>query len=142
LSFVIDALNECTSEPELTDLILSLARALRQPDLPVTHILLASRVESHICKAFQNERVRPLVCEIPVKTSGKDVATIISLDGADVDNDIYIFLQHSFRELQCRHPSFSQPSGGDLAKLASRAGRRFIMAFTMMKTRIHAIDYS
>jgi hypothetical protein len=64
------------------------------------------------------------------------------LDGADVDNDIYIFLQHSFRELQCRHPNFPQPSGGDLAKLPSRAARRFIVAFTMMKTKIHAIDYS
>jgi hypothetical protein len=38
LSFVIDALDECTSEPELTDLVLSLAQALRDPDLPVTHI--------------------------------------------------------------------------------------------------------
>jgi hypothetical protein len=133
LSFVVDALDECTSEPELTDLILSLARALRESDLPVTHILLASRSESHICKAFRNEEVRPLVCEIPVKTSGEGVATTISLDGVDVDNDIYIFLQHSFGELQYRHPDFPQPSGGDLAKLASRAGRRFIVASTMMK---------
>jgi hypothetical protein len=62
LSFVVDALDECTSEFELTDLILSLAQALREPDLPVTHILLTSRSESHICKAFQNEEVRPLVC--------------------------------------------------------------------------------
>jgi hypothetical protein len=133
LTFVIDALDECTSEPELTDLILFLARVLLEPDLPVTHILLTSRSESHICKAFQNEEVRTLVCEIPVKTSGEGPAAIISLDGSDVDNDIYIFLQHSFRELQSRHPDFPQPSGGDLAKLASRAGRRFIVASTMMK---------
>jgi hypothetical protein len=68
-----------------------------------------------------------------VNNSGEGVATIISLDGADVDNDICTFLQHSFRELQYRHPDFPQPSGGDLAKLASRAGRRFIVASTMMK---------
>jgi len=61
LTFVIDALDECTSEPELTDLIFSLARALREPDLPVTHILLTSRSESHISKAFQNEEACPLV---------------------------------------------------------------------------------
>jgi hypothetical protein len=119
LSFVVNVLDECTSEPELTDLILSLAQALCEPDLPMTHILLMSHSELHICKAFQNEEVHPLVCETPVKTSGEGVATIISLDSADVNNDIYIFLQHSFRELQCHHPNFPQPSGGDLVKLES-----------------------
>ncbi|KAG1763821.1 hypothetical protein EV702DRAFT_1205374 [Suillus placidus] len=131
LSFVVDALDECTSEPELTDLILSLARALRDPDLPVTHILLTSRSESHINKVMQNEEVRSLVREIPVRTSGE--GGIISLDGADVDSDICTFLRHSFKELESRHPDFPQPSVDDLAKLASRAGRRFIVASTMMK---------
>jgi len=49
LSVIIDALDECTSEPELTDLILSLTRALHKPDLPVTHILLTSCLELHTC---------------------------------------------------------------------------------------------
>ncbi|KAG1875453.1 hypothetical protein DFJ58DRAFT_740975 [Suillus subalutaceus] len=133
LTFVVDALDECTSEPELTDLILSLAQALRDPDLPVTHILLTSRPESRICKAFQDKEVRLLLCEIPVKTSGEGVATIISVDGADVDKDIYIFLQHSFAKLTSRHTDFPQSSMDDLAKLASRAGRHFIVASTMMK---------
>ncbi|KAG1755954.1 quinon protein alcohol dehydrogenase-like superfamily [Suillus lakei] len=134
LTFVVDALDECTSEPELVDLILFLARALREPDLPVAHILLTSRTESHICKAFQKAEVRPLVCEIPVKTSGpgEGVTAIISLDGEDVDNDIYVFLQHSFREMGSYHPDFPQPSRDQLARLASRAGRRFIVASTMM----------
>jgi hypothetical protein len=131
LSFVVDALDECTSEPELTDLILSLAEALREPGLPVTHILLTSRSESHISRVFQNDEVRPLVREIPVRTSGE--GGIISLDGADVDNDICAFLRHSFKELKYRHPDFPHPSEVDLAKLASRAGRRFIVASTMMK---------
>jgi hypothetical protein len=131
LSFVVDALDECTSEPDLTNLILSLARALREPDLPVTHILLTSRSESHICKAFQNEEVRPLLCEIPVKTSGE--GGIISLDSADVDNDIRMFLQYSFEELKSRHPNFPQPTRDELAQLASRAGRRFIVTSTIMK---------
>jgi hypothetical protein len=131
LSFVIDALDECTSEPEVKDLIISLARALREPDLPVTHILLTSRSESYISKVFQDDEVRPLVREIPVRTSGE--GGIISLDGADVDNDICTFLRHSFRELGFRHPDFPQPSEVDLAKLASRAGRRFIVASTVMK---------
>ncbi|KAG1793067.1 uncharacterized protein HD556DRAFT_517266 [Suillus plorans] len=133
LAFVVDALDECTSETELADLILYLARALREPHLPVVHILLTSRSESHICKAFQNAEVYPLVCEIPVKTSGEGVAATISLDGADVDKDIYIFLHHSFTELQSRHPDFPQPSRDELERLASRAGRRFIVASTMMK---------
>ncbi|KAG2744708.1 hypothetical protein P692DRAFT_201116541 [Suillus brevipes Sb2] len=133
LAFVVDALDECTSETELTDLILYLARALREPDLPLVHILLTSRSESHICKAFQNVEVRPWVCEIPVKTSGEGVAATISLDGADVDKDIYIFLHHSLTELQSRHPDFPKPSRDELERLASRAGRRFIVASTMMK---------
>jgi len=133
LTFVVDALDECTSEPELIDLILSLARALREPDFPVTHILLTSRSESHICRAMQNEEVRSLVCEIPVTISGEGITTIISLDGADVDNDICIFLRHSFRELGSRYPDFPQPSRDQFERLASRAGRRFIVASTMMK---------
>ncbi|KAG0698124.1 hypothetical protein DFH29DRAFT_1003094 [Suillus ampliporus] len=83
--------------------------------------------------SFQQDEVRPLVCEIPVKTSGEGIARIISLDGTDVDNDIYIFLRHSFGELQSRHPDFPQPSKDQLERLASRAGRRFIVASTMMK---------
>ncbi|KAG1788694.1 uncharacterized protein HD556DRAFT_851087 [Suillus plorans] len=146
LVFVIDALDECTpeslesesfdeptSESELADLISMLGEALCEPDLPIVHILLTSRSEEHIRKAMQTEEMHTLVCEIPVKTSGKGVAATISLDGADVDNDIYIFLQHSFRELESCHPDFPQPSGDQLTRLASRAGRRFIVASTMMK---------
>ncbi|KAG2128242.1 hypothetical protein DEU56DRAFT_758440 [Suillus clintonianus] len=133
LAFVVDALDECTSETEIGDLILYLARALREPDLPVTHILLTSRSEPHIVKAFQNDEVCPLVREIPVKISGEGVASIISLDGTDVDKDICTFLHHSFTELQIRHPDFPQPPRDVLERLASRAGRRFIVASTMMK---------
>jgi len=133
MTFVIDALAECTSEPELTDLTLSLAQALGDPDVPVTHILLTSRSEIHTSEAFQIEEVRPLLCEIPVKTSGESVAVIISLDGADVDTDIYIFLQHSFTKLASRHPNFPQPTSDELAQLASRAGRRFIVVSIIVK---------
>ncbi|KAG0707184.1 hypothetical protein DFH29DRAFT_52040 [Suillus ampliporus] len=146
LTFIIDALDECTpeslesqsldestSESELADLISLLGEALCEPDVPITHILLTSRTEEHIRRAMHTEDVRPLVCEIPVRTSGEGVAATISLDGVDVDNDIYIFLQHSFRNLENRQPNFPQPSPNQLARLASRAGRRFIVASTMMK---------
>ncbi|KAG1835523.1 hypothetical protein EV424DRAFT_1562480 [Suillus variegatus] len=136
LTFVVDALDECTSKPEITDLILSLAQALCEPDLPVTHILLTSRSQSHIHKAFQNEKAHLLVREIPVRTSGDG----ISLDGIDVDNDICTFLQHSFEELESRHPDFPKLSMDDLVKLASRAGRRFIVVSTMMKFIINDED--
>jgi hypothetical protein len=132
LVFVIDALDECPSESETTELISLLAQALREPDLPAIHILLTSRAEARIRKAIQKEEVRPLVSEIPVETSGKGVPATISLDGADVDNDIYIYLRHSFGELHDRHPDFPLPTGYQLWRLASRAGRRFIVASTMM----------
>jgi hypothetical protein len=103
LTFVVDALYECTSETEAADLISLLGRALREPDLPVIHILLTSRSKDHIHDAIQEGSVRPLVREVPVKISGMSIAQIISLDGAEVDNDIYIFLQHSFRKLHRRY---------------------------------------
>ncbi|OAX37116.1 hypothetical protein K503DRAFT_857553 [Rhizopogon vinicolor AM-OR11-026] len=132
LSFVVDALDECT-ETELADLVSLLGEALHNPDLPVIHILLTSRSKAHICEAIREEALRPLVYEIPVNTSGKGVAPIISLDGADVDSDIYIFLQHSFRKLRAQHSNFPQPTSHELERLASRAGRRFIVASTMME---------
>ncbi|KAG1895573.1 uncharacterized protein F5891DRAFT_663421 [Suillus fuscotomentosus] len=133
LTFIVDALDECTSEFELADLILSLARVLHEPDLPAIHILLTSRSESHICRTMENEEVRSLVCEIPAAISGKGIGSIISLDSANVDNDIYIFLRHSFGQLGSRHLDFPQPSTEQLERLASRAGGRFIVASTMMK---------
>ncbi|KAG2138559.1 hypothetical protein DEU56DRAFT_755847 [Suillus clintonianus] len=131
LAFVVDALDECNPET-IAVLVSLLGEALREPNLPVVHILLTSRSEAHIRKAIQTAEMRPLVCEIPVNISGEGIAATISLDGADVDNDIYIFLQHSFQELQDCHPDFPQPSRDELAKLASRAGRRFIVATTMI----------
>ena len=89
LVFVADALDECASEAEIVDLISLLGEALRDPDLPVIHILLTSRSEAYIREAMRKEGTRPLVHEIPVKTSGEG-ATSISPDGADVDNDICI----------------------------------------------------
>ncbi|KAG2072181.1 hypothetical protein BDR04DRAFT_1230715 [Suillus decipiens] len=148
LAFVIDALDECResfdqstiepfdenkSEIELAELISLFAQALRDPDLPVTHILVTSRLEAHIYEAMQHKDVHPLVCEIPVRISGHSVANTISLDGADVDEDIYLFLQHSFRKLQSCFPTFPQPTKVQLERSANRTGRRFIVASTMMK---------
>jgi hypothetical protein len=132
VAFVVDALDECTSETEVTDLISLLGRALREPGVPVIHILLTSRSKEHIQEAIQEKGIRSLVRMIPVKISGKGVAATISLDGADVDSDICIFLKHSFRKLQ-RRLNFPQPTANELTQLASRAGRRFIVASTMMK---------
>ncbi|KAG1894354.1 uncharacterized protein F5891DRAFT_961643 [Suillus fuscotomentosus] len=115
LVFVVDALDEC--QPEMVaDLISLLREALRDPELPVFHILLTSRFEERI-----------------LNTSGEGVAGTISLDGEDVDNDICTFFQHSFTELQNCHPDFPQPTADNLMQLVNRAGRRFIVASTMMK---------
>ncbi|KAG1794407.1 uncharacterized protein HD556DRAFT_1236935, partial [Suillus plorans] len=130
--FVVDALDECERNA-VADLISLLGEALRDPELPVFHILLTSRLEEHIREAMRREEMRTLVYEIPVNTSGEGVAGTISLDGEDVDNDIYILLQHSFMKLRSRRPDFPRPTADNLARLANRAGRRFIVASTMMK---------
>ncbi|KAG1893672.1 uncharacterized protein F5891DRAFT_765248 [Suillus fuscotomentosus] len=130
--FAVDALDEC-QPATVADLISLLGEALRDPELPVFHILFTSRLEEHIRKSIQKEEMHPLVYEIPVNTSEEGVAGIISLDGEDVDNDICTFLQHSFMELRNRHPDFLQPTADKLARLANRAGRRFIVASTMIK---------
>jgi hypothetical protein len=130
--FVVDALDEC--EPEaVADLIYLLGQALRDPELPVIHMLLTSRSERHILKAIRIEVMRLLVCEIPVDTSEEGDAATISLDGDDTDKDIYLFLQYSFTELRGRSPDFPRPTADQLTRLVSRAGRRFIVASTMMK---------
>ncbi|KAG2356034.1 hypothetical protein BDR07DRAFT_1424360 [Suillus spraguei] len=72
--FVIDALHECTSKAELADLISLLGLLLRQPDLPVIHILLASNTQTHIREALRKANVGPLLCEIRASTSGKILA--------------------------------------------------------------------
>jgi hypothetical protein len=82
---------------------------------------------------MRKEKVHPLICEILVKTSGEGVTPIISLDGADVDHDIYIFLEYSFIKLQGCISNFPRPTPGELARLASRASRRFIVASAVMK---------
>ncbi|KAG2345366.1 hypothetical protein BDR05DRAFT_864029, partial [Suillus weaverae] len=133
LVYVVDALDECTSETKVADLIFLLGRALRDPELPMTHILLTSRSEAHINEAIQDGDIRPLVCEIPMRDSGNGVAAVLSLDGADVDHDIYVYMEHSFRQMQRHNPGFPQPSGDQLTRLVSRAGRRFIVASTMIK---------
>ncbi|KAJ8592891.1 hypothetical protein M405DRAFT_642555 [Rhizopogon salebrosus TDB-379] len=96
--FVVDALHECTSRAEIADLIFLLGQALREPDLPVTHILLTSVSEPHIHNVFQNKEVHPLVCEIPARISAEGIAIIVSLDGADADNDTHVFSEHSSKE--------------------------------------------
>ncbi|KAG1825514.1 uncharacterized protein BJ212DRAFT_1474907 [Suillus subaureus] len=116
--FVVDALDECISPTELADLISLLGQALREPNLPVIHILLTSCLEEHIHKAMQNEGMHSLVCKIPANTSGASIAVTISLDDADVDNVIYIYLEHSFRKLQSHHPDFPQLPRCQLARLA------------------------
>ncbi|KAG1777353.1 hypothetical protein EV702DRAFT_1045425 [Suillus placidus] len=119
--------------PALLDPDKSLRDQMEELFLQPLRRLRYSRSEEHIRKAIQNKDGHPLVCEIPVNTYGAGVAATISLDEADVDNDIHIYLAHSFRELQSRHPDFPQPPRHQLARLASRAGRRFIVASTMMK---------
>ncbi|KAG2739621.1 hypothetical protein P692DRAFT_20755039 [Suillus brevipes Sb2] len=89
--------DECKPET-VADLISLLGQALRDLDLPVIH---TSRSEQHIRKAIQKEEMRTLVCEIPVNTSGDGDAATISLDGEDVDNDIYLFLQVC--TVECTH---------------------------------------
>jgi len=86
--FVVAPLMNAHPKLRLFDLISLLARALRAPDLPVTHILLTSCSELHNHSAFLDEEIRSLVCEI--KFSGEGIATVISLDGTDVNNVIYI----------------------------------------------------
>lgn len=53
-TFIIDGLDECACKTDLKDLIFLLNQALRKPDLPVIHILLTSRSETHIHNAIKN----------------------------------------------------------------------------------------
>ncbi|OAX37157.1 hypothetical protein K503DRAFT_801444 [Rhizopogon vinicolor AM-OR11-026] len=51
--FAVDALDGCTSETEVTDLISLLGQALCEPDVPMVHILLTSRSKVHVQEAIR-----------------------------------------------------------------------------------------
>ncbi|KAG1817504.1 uncharacterized protein BJ212DRAFT_1299062 [Suillus subaureus] len=90
LVFVVDALHECTSKAELADLITLLTEVLREPQLPVMHILLTSNSQTHIREAFQNAEARPLLSEIRASTSGD----ILAMDVASLDSRVTGNLPH------------------------------------------------
>jgi hypothetical protein len=86
--FVVDALHECTSKAELADLITLLARVLREPDLPVIHMLLTSDSQTHIREAFHTAEVRPLVSEIRASTPGEILAMDVASRDSCVTGDL------------------------------------------------------
>jgi tetratricopeptide (TPR) repeat protein len=88
LVFVVDALHECASKAEVADLIALLAQVLREPHVPVIHILLTSNTQTHIREAFQKAEVRPLVSEIRASTSGEILAMDVASRGLYVTGDL------------------------------------------------------
>jgi hypothetical protein len=145
--FVVDALHKCVSEAEITDLISLLGQALREPDLPVTHILLTSLSEPHIRNAFQDEEVRPLVYEIPAMISAEGITIIISLDVADADNDIYMLSDQrvsSFQEIegsytsQLLHPSSPSGDSDQRRRLNSASDEQIPIIIVPPEHRLHS----
>jgi hypothetical protein len=86
--FVIDALQECTSKAEVADLITLLAQVLRDPGVPVIHILLTSNSQTHIHEAFGKAEVRPLLRDIQASTSGEILAMDMTSRGPYVTGDL------------------------------------------------------
>lgn len=88
LVFVVDALHECTSKAELANLITLLAQVLRDPHVPVIHILLTSNSQTHIREAFQRAGAHSLLSEIRTSTSGKILAMDVPFRGSCATEDL------------------------------------------------------
>ncbi|KAG1888599.1 hypothetical protein F4604DRAFT_2024111 [Suillus subluteus] len=88
LVFVVDALHECTSKAELAELISLLVQVLREPHLPVIHILLMSNSQTHIHEALQQAGAGPLLSKIRASTSGKILTMDVAFCGSSVTGDL------------------------------------------------------
>lgn len=137
LVFVVDALHECTSKAELADLISLLAQLLREPDLPMIHILLTSNSQTHIREAFQKAEVRSLLCEIRASTSGEILAMNMASRDSSVTGDLPHLLAMSTEprnacitgDLKTAEELLTQEiQGGDVNDHESYANRSFVMA--------------
>lgn len=129
LLLIIDGVDECTREEEQTTLIRTLAKLLKDQDLPLI-ILLCSRGEHQIKMAFNAREIR------------RNLRRFILDYAYQHGNDVRLFLQNSFREIRETHPMSyllepNWPSPIHLQEILNKSSGQFIYGAVVVKFISH-----
>jgi len=125
LVIILDGLDECQGTSIQSGLIKSLAASFRDSPLLI-RILIASRPEVNLQTTFNSPSIQPHLSQLAL--SGE----------YSPDEDIYLFLEDSFKKIKREHPLASYipafwPSAHILRDLTRRSSGQFIFASTMVK---------
>jgi len=116
--FVIDALDECSDERELAELLAAIVQLNGDSDLNVNvKFLLTSRPETHILGSPISDR-----CQ-------NEILLLHMINTAEVNRDIALYVEDAFSKSPLAQPWYS---ANDIATLATLSDGLFIFASTMI----------
>jgi hypothetical protein len=123
---ILDGLDECCTTSSQTHILNALSTAVKHLHIQLC-FLIASRPEQHIREVFNDQN-----------GIGSLSFSIALDDTYQPDDDIEIFLQSTFDEIKCKHPSrahipVSWPSSKDIQRLVEKSSGQFIFASTVAK---------
>ena len=85
---VIDALDECKDDKPASAILSVIGKLVAE--IPMVKFFITGRPESHILQGFR----------LPLLANATDVFVLHEVEPGQVNNDIRLFLQHSFSELK------------------------------------------
>ena len=123
--FIIDGLDECGEAKSQSYILSVLSSAIRCSAIPLV-FFITSRPEQDIRQSFNAEPLNSLTRRLVLDDNYKP------------DEDIKVFLQSKFDDIQKNHPSkyflpASWPSDSDVDSLVKKSSGQFIYASTVMK---------
>ena len=119
---VIDALDECKDEEPASAILFVLGQFVAE--VPNIKFFITGRPESRIREGFR----------LPLMAKATDVFVLHKVEPGRVDNDICLFLRHSFSELKTRrHGLDGWPTEEQLYLLCERAGGLFVHAMATVR---------
>ena len=119
---VIDALDECKDEEPASAILSVLARFVSE--VPMVKFFVTGRPEPRIREGFR----------LPLLARATDVFVLHDIEPSLINNDIQLFLEHSFLELtRRRHGLDDWPTKEQLDLLCKRAGGLFVFAVATVK---------
>jgi len=125
LVIIIDRLDECQGGHVQSGIVKSLVAAFRHSSLRI-RILIASRPEVHLQSIFNQITIQPHLSRLSLS------------DECSPNEDIYRFLEDSFKRIKREHPLASYipsswPSTDVLRELTRKSSGQFIFASTTVK---------
>ena len=119
---VIDALDECKDEEPASAILSVLGRFLSE--IPKVKFLVTGRPEPRIRQGFR----------LPLLVEATDVFVLHEVEPKLINNDIRLFLKHSFLEIVNRRGDMDGwPTDEDVERLLKRAAGLFVYAVATVK---------